>query len=458
MSTGVWCHFLLRSGGISKKMFMDALAAGGVCATLFDGNGSGAPGIIFFEEFSQELCDFVRELSRNGLERVLAVAVSRAATVGHCVWRLLGAGASDVFSWDHWHYPAQEVAARFSRWEQIDDIVNSPLVRDNLVGESAAWKAVLRKLVEVARFTNSSVLITGETGTGKELAARLIHTLDARPEKRDLVVLDCTTIVPELSGSEFFGHDRGSYTGAVSARDGAFALANEGTLFLDEVGELPPRLQSELLRVVQEHTYKRVGSNTWQQTNFRLACATNRDLQQEATHGRFRSDFYHRIAAWTCQLPPLRERPEDLPLLVRHFIKQSCTQQGEPPELDDAVRNYLYGCEYRGNVRELKQVVARIVNRHTGPGPITVGDIPEEERPKEDSGRAEWCDALFEQAARRALSLGVKLKEITSKASDAAIRIAVGDEDGNLQRAAQRLGVTDRALQLRRAERHKEKG
>lgn len=457
MSFEVWCHFFLRGCAVSEKTFLDALAVGGMGATAFNANGRGAPGIIFFEEFSQELCDFVREISRDGLERVLAIAVERASTVGDCVWRLLRAGASDVFSWDHWGDPAQEVAARFSRWEKIDQLVNSPLVRDNLVGESPAWKAVLRKLVEVARYTNASVLITGESGTGKELAARLIHTLDARPEKRDLVVLDCTTIVAELSGSEFFGHDRGSYTGAVSARDGAFALANDGTLFLDEVGELPPRLQSELLRVVQEHTYKRVGSNTWQQTNFRLACATNRDLQVEEARGRFRRDFYHRIASWTCQLPPLRERPSDLPLLVRHFIKQ-LSRQGEPPEMDDFVRDYLLGREYPGNVRELKQVVARIVNRHVGPGPITVGDIPEEERPAADFECAASCDALFEQAIRRALSLGVRLKEITSRASDAAIRIAVGDENGNLQRAAQRLGVTDRALQMRRAERQKEKG
>ena len=456
MSNELWCHFFLNGGPAEGRAYVEALTDGGINAEPFGGCGGRAPGVVFFEEFSDGLCEFVREVSRDGLDRVLAIALTAAAATGGAVWRLLGAGASDVFAWDHWRAPAREVADRFSRWEKIDQLVNSPLVRENLVGESPAWKAVLRKLVEVARFTDASVLITGESGTGKELAARLIHTLDARPDKRELVVLDCTTIVPELSGSEFFGHERGSYTGAVNARDGAFALADGGTLFLDEVGELSMRLQSELLRVVQEHTYKRVGSHTWQSTNFRLACATNRDLRREEARGHFRSDFYHRIASWSCQLPPLRERPGDLPLLVRHFLKK-LSPGGEPPELDDAVRDYLYCREYPGNVRELKQVVTRIYNRHVGDGPITAGEIPEEERPGEDSGRAEWCDALFEQAARRALSLGVKLKEITSRASDAAIRIAVGDAGGNLQRAAQKLGVTDRALQLRRAERQKGK-
>ena len=133
----------------------------------------------------------------------------------------------------------------------------------------------------------------------------MIHRLDSRLEKRELVIVDCTTIVPELSGSEFFGHERGAFTSAIAAREGAFALADRGTLFLDEVGELPIGLQAELLRVVQERTYKRVGSNAWKNTSFRLVCATNRDLLQEQAHGRFRRDFYYRIAAWTCRLPAL---------------------------------------------------------------------------------------------------------------------------------------------------------
>src|SRR4029450_9990071 len=125
-------------------------------------------------------------------------------------------------------------------------------------------------------------------------------------------------VVLSLSGSEFFGHEKGAFTGAVAAREGAFAMADGGTLFLDEVGELPPPLQAELLRVIQEGMYKRVGSNVWRRTNFRLLCATNRSLLDPSTEGLFRRDLYHRIAAWTCHLPSLRERADDIPILARH--------------------------------------------------------------------------------------------------------------------------------------------
>jgi transcriptional regulator with GAF, ATPase, and Fis domain len=320
-----------------------------------------------------------------------------------------------------------------------------------LVGESRAWKSLLRQVVEAARFTDASVLILGESGTGKELAARLIHTLDPRPQKRDLVVVDCTTIVPELAGSEFFGHERGAFTGAVAARDGAFALTDGGTLFLDEVGDLPLGLQAQLLRVVQEGTYKRVGGNTWQRTNFRLVAATNKDLQQAVASGAFRRDLYYRIAGVTCQLPSLRERTDDILRLARHFMQQ-LRSDAEAIDLDDLVREYLLSRTYSGNVRDLKQLVSRIVYRHVGSGPITVGDIPEEERPAMESLH-DRSDQLFEQAIRRALVSGVGLKDISRAVTEAAIRIAVRDEEGNLQRAARKLGVTDRALQLRRAAR-----
>jgi transcriptional regulator with GAF, ATPase, and Fis domain len=294
------------------------------------------------------------------------------------------------------------------------------------------------------------MLVTGESGTGKELVARLIHTLDSRPRKANLVVLDCTTVVPELSGSEFFGHERGAYTGAVSSRDGAFALADGGTLFLDEVGELPLTLQSELLRVVQEHTYKRVGSNTWQKTEFRLVCASNRQLLEEKAQGRFRPDLYYRIANWTCHLPPLCERREDILPLANYFVGQ--LRAGErPPELGDAVQEFLVNREYPGNIRELRQIVSRMVYRHVGSGPITPGYIPEDQRPEPGRNGLSWRDEEFERAIRRAVSMGATLREIGRFAEDTAVRIAVAEEGGSLQRAAGRLGVVDRTLQMRYA-------
>ena len=226
---------------------------------------------------------------------------------GGDAWDLVHAGASDVVSWHEAADPVGEVAARLQRWRLVDELTASPEVTRTLVGRSLAWQSVMREVVEVARFTDASVLITGESGTGKELVARLIHDLDGRPGKKDFVILDCTTVVPSLSGSEFFGHERGAFTGAIAPRAGAFELADGGTLFLDEVGELPLPLQAELLRAVQERTFKRVGSNVWRQANFRLLCATNRNLIQEQEEGRFRADFYYRIAGWTVRLPSLRD-------------------------------------------------------------------------------------------------------------------------------------------------------
>jgi transcriptional regulator with GAF, ATPase, and Fis domain len=446
----IWCHFLNTVGDVfPEKAVMTALTEAGLDAVVIDPKEASGPGVLFFTEVTQELLDLLRQVSGNGLERVLAVSSSSDALASGGAWRLLQAGASDAFGWNHSSAPAREVAARLERWKTVDNLLTSKLVKNNLVGESPKWKSVLRQIVEVARFSDASILIMGESGTGKELVARLIHTLDLRSRKRELVTVDCTSIVPELSGSEFFGHERGSYTGAVTTRDGVFAQADQGTIFLDEIGELSLGLQAELLRVVQEHTYKRVGSNTWKHTNFRLICATNRDLEEEEARGNFRRDFYHRIASWTFRLPPLRERPGDIVPLAHHFIKQLSADR-EPPELDAAIAEYLFNRTYSGNVRELKQTVTRIFNRHVGPGPITVGDTIEADRPVAPEMMS-WPDASFEAAIRSALALGVGLKRIGMVAAETAIRIAVSDAGGNLQCAARKLGVTDRALQMRRA-------
>ena len=448
-----WMHFSNSPHSFDEDELRQALGRAGVNLSSRESNPAAEPCVIFFSQVDDLLYKQMRELSWAG-RRVLAVASSAQLITGGVSWALLQSGAADILCWER-GAAARQIAARLERWQAIDGIVASPVVADNLVGRSAVWRMVLRQCVELGRFSSTPVLIMGETGTGKELAARLIHTLDARPGKGELIVVDCTTIVPELSGSEFFGHEKGAFTGAAGPREGAFALANGGTLFLDEVGELPHNLQSQLLRVVQEQAYKRVGGNEWKTSKFRLICATNRDLASEVQNERFRADLYYRLAASCCRLPPLRERLEDVVPLSEHFISHSCAQDS-PPALSPEVREYLLRREYPGNVRDLRQVVSRILCRHLGPGPVTAGAVPEDERPVAPSPREHWCDEVFEKAIQKAVSMGANLKAIGAAAERVAVQIALAGEGGNLRRAARKLGVTDRALQMRRvAEREK---
>jgi DNA-binding NtrC family response regulator len=447
----VWLCSLCPSDSLHLETVVSCLNQAQIATSEMRSYDIQGPGIVILSDITPEICEFVDSISRNGTERILVLVAEKAALARDDAWRILQAGASDILVWNDLPDPGSVIAGRLKRWREVDVLVESPLVRNQLVGQSRNWKSVLRDLVEVARFTPSPILLMGETGTGKELAARLIHALDQERNNHELVILDCTTIVPELSGSELFGHERGAFTGAIAARDGAFALANQGTLFLDEVGELPLGLQVQLLRVLEEKTYKRVGSNAWRQTDFRLICATNRDLQFEEAQGRFRRDLYYRIATWEIELPPLCERVEDIIPLVRHFIQQACPGQ-EPPELDESVQKYFLTREYPGNVRDLKNLVHRIIARYTGSGPITIGNIPSGDRLVTKFGPQSWCDSTTERTIRRAVTAGAGLKEIKRAIEEMAIQIAVEDKNGNLKHAAEKLGVTDRTLQKWRAE------
>jgi transcriptional regulator with GAF, ATPase, and Fis domain len=424
-----------------------AVVSIGVCRL---GPGENTP-VYVVGGCDDQVLDTLRQATQGAKSRVLVIYISDTELPCDQVWALLGTGVTDVMSWQPSQSAscARQVANRLGRWRTIDQLLESPLIKTKLVGSSPAWRSALRRLVEIAHFSHGSLLLLGETGTGKENAANLVHALDSRPDKREMVVIDCTTVVPELSGSEFFGHERGAFTGAFDGRKGAFALADGGTLFLDEIGELPLPQQAQLLRAFQEQKYKRVGGNQWHETRFRLICATHRDLAVDVEAGRFRADLYYRLAMYNLHLPPLRERPQDILPLVRHFLAELSDRQ-EPPELSPAVAEFLQTRPYPGNVRELRQLVFRIGGCHSGDGPLTVGDIPIEDRPLDLFDDLEWQDEHFENAIRRALAHGLNLKKISQRAADTAVRIALDDEDGNLQRAARRLGVTDRALQMRR--------
>jgi transcriptional regulator with GAF, ATPase, and Fis domain len=451
MGIGCWVHYCGDAPEREKNSFATALVEHGVEILSFNPGKPNGPGVCLFDEMTGQLRDFLQSASCDGRERIIAVARPEALRNGEEGWDLLRAGASDMLIWSDPNHVAGQVKARLERWISIEQLLADTCLAD-VVAESPVWLATLRRVAEIARFSDTSALILGETGTGKEVVARLIHQLDPRPSKRDFVVLDCSAIVSELSGSEFFGHERGAFTGALSERLGAFALANGGTLFLDEIGELPLTLQAQLLRVIQERSYKRVGGSTWHRAAFRLVCATNRNLAEMVSGGAFRADLFHRIASFVCKLPPLRERPEDIIPLAEHFFRQAHPNR-KAPRLDPAVRQYLLRRDYPGNVRELQQVVSRLMYRCAEDGTITIGYVPSEERPTCESNQAIWFDSQFKQPIERAVVLGAGLKEIGRAAEDVAIQYATAVEDGSLQRAARRLGVTDRALQLRRAQR-----
>ncbi|RYG50160.1 MAG: hypothetical protein EOO01_11355, partial [Chitinophagaceae bacterium] len=224
-------------------------------------NVPGFPYVILADHLpgTTECSQLLQEASADGRSVVLALNAHHNIPGKDC-WDLLGMGILDIIEYEQETELIDFIESVYQRKKSINDILDSGLVKDNLVGESPCWKNFLAEIVEAALYSTASILLIGESGTGKELISRLVHTIDKRPDKKKLIIVDCTTIVPELSGSELFGHERGSYTSAIQSREGAMALANGGTLFLDEVGELPLTLQAELLRILQEGTYKKVGS------------------------------------------------------------------------------------------------------------------------------------------------------------------------------------------------------
>ena len=236
---------------------------------------------------------------------------------------------------------------------------------DEIVGESSALKRVLKQVEDVAS-TDATVLILGETGTGKELIARAIHQLSPRRDHA-FVKLNCSAIPSGLLESELFGHEKGAFTGAIAQKIGRLELAHQGTFFLDEVGDLPPELQPKILRALQEKEFERVGGTRTIPVNVRLVAATNRDLAKMVAAGQFRSDLYYRLKVFPVTLPPLRERREDIPLLVRYFLNTHSKRMGKrietiPPETMQALVHW----RWPGNIRELENFMERSVILSSG--------------------------------------------------------------------------------------------
>lgn len=402
------------------------------------------PVVLLVDRPCQDVLAEIADRGRGGATLVLAM--NFRSTLGpHEDLQFLAAGAADVLAGAPVERLCQEAASRVAEWHRVEGIVRRLADAGTCVGRSVAWTRVLREVVRAATGGALPILLQGETGTGKEMIARLVHEL-AGPSPGPFVTVDCSTIAGELSGSELFGHVRGAFTGAHAEREGAFAAAHGGTLFLDEIGELPPALQPEFLRVLQEGTYKAVGSNVWHRASFRLVSATHRDLDAS----QFRQDLFFRIAGWRVRLPPLAERTDDIRPLVEHFLRESCRSAAEVPEISANLWSFLDRRPYPGNVRELRNVVRRLVLRSGGSRLLTLGAVAPDDRPPSLPPPHGWREELA-RAAETALVQGIGLREFAEESREQLVLATVRAEGGSLPRAARRLGVTDRALQIRAA-------
>jgi len=252
-------------------------------------------------------------------------------------------------------------ALRLCMVKEVIHLPLSPLEQfGGLIGRSVAMRRVYALLERVAP-TDATVLLEGETGTGKEVAAEAIHAESARA-RGPVVVFDCGAVSASLIESELFGHERGAFTGASQARVGRFEAAHGGTLFLDEIGELPLELQPKLLRAIEARSVVRLGSNAPRPVDVRIVAATNRQLTREVDRGQFREDLYYRLSVVRVRLPPLRERSEDIPLLVRHFEKEWRSRENPPPPLSDEAIRVLASQQWHGNVRELRNKVDMLLS------------------------------------------------------------------------------------------------
>jgi two-component system NtrC family response regulator len=310
-----------------------------------------------------------------------------------------------------------------------------------MIGKSSSMRAVYQLIEKVAP-TPSSVLITGESGTGKELVARAIHVLSPRKDA-PFISVNCAALSEHLLESELFGHEKGAFTDAVVMRKGRFELADTGTLFLDEIGEMPPQLQAKLLRVLQEKNFERVGGSVTQHVDVRILAATNKDLKDEVDKGKFREDLYYRLNVIHIHLAPLRERVDDIPALVTHFIEKNSHNLGKPLDISPEALRLLVSLPWEGNVRELENTIERAAI-------LCNGDRIEPEDVQPDSTQLvnshEWSTGLeINQFIPEHLSLAEVLNGIEEK----LVRKALDDNFFVQARAAEQLGITKSLLQYK---------
>jgi len=315
---------------------------------------------------------------------------------------------------------------------------------ESIIGRSAPMEKLFEQMKLVAP-TRSSVLVIGESGTGKELVANALHRASPRRNER-ILAINCGAIPSDILESELFGHERGAFTGAVSRKIGKFELAHRGSLFLDEISELYPELQVKLLRVLEERQVMRVGGSELIDVDFRLIAATNRDLEKEVADGRFREDLYYRLKVVTLRIPPLRERPSDVPPLLEHFLVQFCQEHGKPPKtLSAEALELLSRYPWPGNVRELKNVMESVVVFHQD-GEVTLNDLPPEIR---DSSTLSTSGTPVQSVVGEPRTMADIERQ--------AILETLGRTAGHRARAADILGIGLRTLQ-RKLKEYKDEG
>jgi sigma-54 specific flagellar transcriptional regulator A len=324
----------------------------------------------------------------------------------------------------------------------------APMLFRSLVGNSRAI-VMVRKLIEKVADTDANVLILGDSGTGKEVVARNLHYYSSRRD-RPFVPVNCGAIPPDLLESELFGHEKGAFTGAISARQGRFELAEGGTLFLDEIGDMPLPMQVKLLRVLQERFFERVGSNRSLKADVRIVAATHRDLEEEIRAGRFREDLYYRLNVFPIEMPALRERSEDIALLIKELITRMEHEHRGSVRITPAAVTALTHYPWPGNVRELSNLVERLIIMHPY-GVVDVRDLPEKFRGhlskeaevfnSEASGEFIQPGAGDLDSAVRLPRDGMDLKEHLNQLEYSLIKQALEEADGVVAHAAKRLSM-----------------
>jgi formate hydrogenlyase transcriptional activator len=322
----------------------------------------------------------------------------------------------------------------------LQDEIRTELKFEEIVGNSEVLRRVLAEVETVAP-TDSTVLIYGETGTGKELIARAIHNLSSR-NSNAFVKLNCAAIPTGLLESELFGHEKGAFTGAIAQRVGRFELANRGTVFLDEVGEIPLELQPKLLRVLQEREFERLGSTRTLRTDARLIAATNRDLTAMVEEQKFRSDLYYRLNVFPVRVPPLRERREDIPVLVRHFAQQFSRRMNRSIEtIPSETMNALVRYDWPGNIRELQNVIERAVIVSNGPVlKVPLDDLRTRAGSTEASEDTGKMRDVLDDAERKQILAALKQSKWVVAGPKGAAAI-LGMKRSTLQAHMQRLGI-----------------